>query len=463
MPSPDNPRGVRTRTNSGNHFEHSDVPPPYTPAYSRVSSFRSPQLEVLLYCPAVKTVSAAWASTRTLPAYGDHDVVGGKIIVDPSCLTFCARILSAHNLIEYQLSGTIIYDSMDEDVDHLERAGKRRHVFFLRSDVIHVSSSDLTSSRLGFRQMFKRRQTIDSMESETRAFPFAFELARSKQWGNILPPTFSPSDSTRAPFEIAYQVTAIWEPLKVTAKSSLLTIPIVIRPDPDFQSLDEVIEGRISWLEIPLKSHRPIPFQCAITLPTSLTFARTSSIPFFVVFTTVPRSKTLAREIATDATISISVLRQMTITEDSAVISTTPETLLNGLSEARSLRFKTKVLKRIKSKSSLWSQSSMTIDPPQKPLPSLPAHCFSDTRIVYNGMCIGFPKRPRHQLNEQKEHPTLHAHRALPDGLHKGTITLNRNMLASIDWGGVSLKYFLEVTVLLGQDELRTKMMIRIT
>ncbi|KAJ6603186.1 hypothetical protein DFH09DRAFT_899325 [Mycena vulgaris] len=293
------------------------------------------------------------------------------------------------------------------------------------------------------------------MESETRAFPFAFELARSKQLGNILPPTFYPSESTRTPFKIAYQVTATWEPLKLTGKSSLVTIPIVIRPDPDFQSLDGVTEGRISWLEMPLKSHRPIPFQCAITLPTSLTFARTSSMPFFVVFTTVPRSKTLAREIATDATISISVLRQMTITEDSAVISTTPETLLSGSSEARSLRFKTKVLKRIKLNSSLWSpQSSMTIDPPQKPLPSLPAHYFSDARIVYNGMCICFPKRPRHQLNEQKEYPTLDTHRALPDGLHKGTIILNRNMLTSIDWGGVSLKYFLEVTVLLGQDEL---------
>ncbi|KAJ7485863.1 hypothetical protein FB451DRAFT_1128128 [Mycena latifolia] len=450
------PQATLHGTHSGYRVADSDILPLYTPTYSRVSSFRSPQLEVLIYSPSVKTISAAWTSSRTIPAYGDHDVVTGKIIVDPSCGS--GRVIVT-------ISGSVIYNSMPEDVDelpHLERPGKRRHVFFVRSDVIHVTASDSGSVRSGFRQVFKRR-TVRS--DDRRAFPFTFELGRSLQLGEILPPTYSSSDSPRPPFEIAYQVTATWEPLKLTGKSSVLTVPIVIRPDPDFESLDGLPEARISWLEIPLKPHRPVPFQCAITLPTSLTFSRTSPIPFFVVFTTTPRSKTLAREVATDATISISVSRHMSIAEDSSVISTTLESLLSeGSSVARSARFKSKVLKRITSKTSLWSwQSSNSPDPPQKPLPRLPLQCaFSDTQILHTGMWIGFPKRPRHH-NGDKAHPSLEAHRALPDGLHKGAITLNRDMLASLDWGGISLQYFLEVSVLIGQDELRTKILLRIT
>lgn len=80
-------------------------------------------------------------------------------------------------------------------------------------------------------------------------------------------------------------------------------------------------------------------------------------------------------------------------------------------------------------------------------------------------MWIGFPKRPRHQLSggDKPGHPSLEDHHALPDGLHKGNIALNRNMLASVDWGGISLKYFLEVTVVFGQEELSTKLVLRIT
>ncbi|KAJ7701251.1 hypothetical protein B0H17DRAFT_1046295 [Mycena rosella] len=451
----------RTRVDSDTPSALRD-PPPYTPTHSRVSSFRSPQLEVLFYCPAVKTVSAAWSSNRTIPVYGDHDVVGGKIIVDPSCRS--GRVILT-------ISGTVVYNYTQEDIElpYLEHAGKRKHVFFFRSAVIEVTSSNSNSPRSGFSQVFKRRQTVPSLESDMRAFPFSFEFGRRVQAGDSLPPTFSSFDSSRMPFEISYQVTATWEPLKLTHQSSLLTIPIVIRPDPDFQSVDAHPESRISWLEIPLKSQRPVPFRCAITVPSALTFPRTAPIPFFVVFTTVPRSKTLAREIATDATISISVSRHMSITEGGSVISSTPESIVSDAgSGARPPRFKTNMIKRIKSRTSLWSlQSSKSSNsrdlPPEVSSPQPPRCTFSETRIIYNGMCIGFPKRPRLHRDSSKTHPSLEAHHALPDGLHKGAITLNRNMLASIDWGGISLKYYLEVSVLVGQDELRTKFVLRIT
>ncbi|KAJ7136729.1 hypothetical protein C8R44DRAFT_661566 [Mycena epipterygia] len=439
-----------------------NVPPPYIPSYSRVSSFRSPQLEVLLYSPSVKTVSTAWTTHRTIPVYGDHDVVGGKIMVDPSCRS--GRVILT-------ISGTFVRNTMPKDTDKLpyERPEQQRHIFFFESSIINVSSPDPAPSRSVFRRVFRRNRrnglSINSLDSATRTFPFAFDLALSQRSGEVIPSTCCSSDSTAMPFEITYQVAATWEPSKITEKSSLLTIPIVIEPDPDFRSQDDIPESQISWVEIPLKAHRPLPFQCAVTLPGSLSFSRTSSIPFFVVFTTIPRSTSLTREIATDATISVVVSSEMTVTEDDSCTST-PSTLESPVSDDSSKsRFKTKVLKRIKSSTSLFSsQSSESGYPSQKALPPLPmAPVFATTKLVYSGISLGFPKRPRHRLHDQKSHPSLDAHHSLPDGLHKGKIPLKRNMHATFDWSGISLKYFLEVSVLVGQDELRTKIMLRIT
>jgi len=57
-------------------------------------------------------------------------------------------------------------------------------------------------------------------------------------------------------------------------------------------------------------------------------------------------------------------------------------------------------------------------------------------------MCIGFPKRPRIQCDNQR-HPSLETVAALPDGLHKTRISLDKDMIPSIDWAGVSVKVFL--------------------
>ncbi|KAG6893611.1 hypothetical protein C0992_009327, partial [Termitomyces sp. T32_za158] len=46
-----------------------------------------------------------------------------------------------------------------------------------------------------------------------------------------------------------------------------------------------------------------------------LTFSPSSFIPHSVVFTTMPYAPVLAQEISTDATISVSILRQVNVTE----------------------------------------------------------------------------------------------------------------------------------------------------
>ncbi|KAJ7778284.1 hypothetical protein B0H16DRAFT_1659395 [Mycena metata] len=446
------------------------MPPPSTcqvlsaPSYSHVSSYRSLQMELLLYSPYVKVVPSAWSANHTLPVFGEHDVVGGKIILDPSCQS--GRIMLT-------IEGAFTYNSTEKYGDDSQSYGrlpeKRRHVFFSSSKVIQVSSADSNPPRSAFREVFviKRRPSgsnIKSMVLEPRAYPFLFDLPRSQRSGEEMPPTFCSSDPKSAPFEVCYRVCATWESSDITENPSFLEIPIVLHPDPDFHSLDGLGDDSSSWLEMPLKSDRPISFRCAVTLPTSVTFSRASSIPYFVVFTTTPRSSSLAREVAADATIAISVFSQVTITEATVMPITPPQTPQSDES-GDSLPFQqrgngsTKLLRRVRSRTSPWSRAFDE----EKPLPRLPTQTtFSETQTIHTGICIGFPKRPRHQQSSHKMHPSLQSQEALPDGLHKSKIPLRRDMLPSIDWAGVSVKYYMDISVLFGQDELRARVPLRI-
>ncbi|KAF8145388.1 hypothetical protein K438DRAFT_2098061 [Mycena galopus ATCC 62051] len=387
----------------------------------------SPELEVLLYSTHIRTEPTSWASSRSIPIYGDYDVVGGKIIIGANCPE--GRVVLA-------LLGTFVSNPMQQDA-HSARPEKQRHVFFSASKIIHVASESDTS-RKGIQQIFRQsRSSSTSVDSQTRTFPFSFDLGRNRP-GEILPTTIYPSDSK-------------------------LVIPLILQRDPDFHSLDG---DQGSWIEIPLKSHRPVPVRCAVTLPSSLTFSRASSIPFFVVFTTTPRSPVLAREVAGDATIAVSVSSEVSVVKESLSAKTETETVLSDRSsDSRSNRLTAKMFLRSRktSLSSLQSSDSR-ISVPSKALPPAPSRTiFSDVQMVYNGMSIGFPKRPRHSSSSTKSHPSLDEVRSIPDGLYKDKIPLGREILTSFNWGGISVKYYFEVSVLLGQDELRARILLHIT
>nr|GAT52931.1 predicted protein [Mycena chlorophos] len=466
----------RTRSSSSRARAVSDAFPPSsmpalqipttTPSYSHVSSYRSLQMELLLFSPSVKVIPTPWSTNHTLPVFGDHDVVGGKVILDPSCQT--GRLVLT-------IEGAFTYCSTVKTESYAPTPEKKRHVFYSSSKVIQVPGSD-HQPRSALREVFvlKRRpsgSSIKSMVLEPRTYPFAFELPRSKRSGEEIPPTFCASDPKSTPFEVVYKVSAVWESSDPSENPSFLDVPIVLHADPDFHSLDVKADNSTSWLEMPLKSDRPVSFRCAVTLPTSVTFSRAASIPYFVVFTTTPRSATLAREIAADATISITVFSQITITETPALPITPPQTPSEESSDAASSlsgRTGAKLLRRVRSKTSPWTtpRTSIVEDTDsrdkEKALPRLPTQTtFSSTQTIYNGICIGFPKRPRHQQGREK-HPPLNAHQALPDGLQKSKIPLNRDMLPSIDWAGVSVKYYMDISVLWGQDELRGRVPLRI-
>ncbi|KAJ7269848.1 hypothetical protein C8J57DRAFT_1180920 [Mycena rebaudengoi] len=461
MTPPSSLRSTRSRAMS-------DAPPPSSyaptasPSYSHVSSYRSLQMEVQIYSPSVKVIPGLWSEKHTLPVFGDHDVVGGKVILTPNCQS---------GRLALTIEGAFTYNSMQKGDSYGRPPERRKHVFFSSSKVIHVSPSDANPPRSAFREVFviKRRPSgsnIKSMEFQPRTYPFTFDLPRSQRSGEEMPPTFCSSELNCAPFEVVYQVSATWESTDITENPSFLEIPIVLHPDPDFHSSDAQSSNQTSWLEMPLKSDRIMTFRCAVTLPASVTFSRASSIPYFVVFTTTPRSSNLAREIASDATISISVFSQITITEAAVLPITPPQTPLSDESSLDSLpsQPRTRLLRRVRSRTSPWSARTDDRESREKPLPRLPTQTvFSDTQVVNTGICIGFPKRPRHTQSTGKlRHPSLDAHQALPDGLHKAKIPLNRDMLPSIDWAGVSVKYYMDVSVLFEQDELRARIPLRI-
>lgn len=176
-----------------------------------------------------------------------------------------------------------------------------------------------------------------------------------------------------------------------------------------------------------------------------MSFARGSSIPYFVVFTTTPRSPELAREISADATISVSLIRQITVNEPVSLPPTPPLTPTSEDSDWTSARPK---IMRLVHKGSArlqrhrWpSDGSLALGQDKnESTASAGVKHFSDSRTLHHDMSLGFPKRPRHQYDNRRNHPSLETIASLPDGLHKTRIPLAGDMPPSLDWRGLTVK-----------------------
>ncbi|KAH7923436.1 hypothetical protein BV22DRAFT_1106086 [Leucogyrophana mollusca] len=450
------------------------------PPHSHVSSFRSLLLEMHIYSPLVRMVrQLGTESIVSRPVFGDHNRVEGKVMLDPSCGPNGRLSISIEGAFEYSSSRA----EVDDEFPRPPKMAKHRHVFLSSSAIIPISPS--SEPRSALREAFgvrKRPSATNLNAAASRSCEFSFEIPRGNRPGEEMPPTFSSttivdSDQTRRSFmekaDVTYRVTAVWESMDPSESSAILEAPILFQPDVDFQSLDGSSIEPESWLEMPLKWERPIPFQCHVTLPMPHTFSRCSSIPYYVVFTTTPRSSTLAREIAADATIAVSLVRKITINPQRSTLPPTPpetpppsdEDTASPITPSGS---RSKLLKRAaKSFPQSKVRAPRTPDEPfaaavkYKPLPQLPTESFSESRIIQTQICIGFPKRPRSRRNGTSS-STPEPQPNLPDGLYKGKIQLSKDMLPGVDWPGVSVKYYLDVSVLFGQDDVRARIPIRL-
>ena len=164
----------------------------------------------------------------------------------------------------------------------------------------------------------------------------------------------------------------------------------------------------------------------------------------------------MAKEIAADASVSVSLLRQISISDQTSFLPTPPLTPSSDESESNFPSFPKgpRILRRIARSQPRLSRTrknsegttaaagaTAPISSREKPLPEIPAatKSFSNTRTIQNDISIGFPKRPR-QLWDKEGHPSLETISALPDGLHKSKLSLQSDMLPCIDWAGISVK-----------------------
>jgi len=394
--------------------------------------------------------------------------------------------------MKHKMEGSLVYISPTIEPSKMtSQTGMHRHTFFLTSLLLPVDAAiprRRSNSRLreaiaaSVRSRRERRPSQTSFSGALRPFPFSFEVPPPSRPGEELPSTFCSIveglNGVRARAfveraEIMYKLTATWES---NAGDEQITVnaPIVFQPEHDFESLDGRSLEPESWIEIPLRSERPIPFTCAVALPDMPSFSRSASIPYYVVFTTTPRSPTLAHEIVVDATIAVSLLREVNI--DVPPASPSSPSVLSPASASSSSSFsdeassfilghKTKLMKRmvssappILSRKQLRAPLPLQVERPPGP----PQEGYSETRTLYMDVSAGFPKRPRIRVNPGQQHPSLTAHTLLPDGLYKAKLQLNEHMIPSIEWADLSVKYFLEVSVLFGQDETRTRIPVRL-
>ncbi|KAG6377543.1 Vps16, C-terminal region-domain-containing protein [Boletus reticuloceps] len=423
-------------------------------SHTHVSTFRSLLLDMRIYSPSVKVVKTpGLATSQFRPVFGEEDKVEGKVMLDPSCSQNGRLTISLEGAFEY----SSVKDNADNEDAHNPIVRKHRPVFLSSSATILLSPIPDSRSTIREALTIRKRPSTSSLNSPAcRSCEFGFELPRGSQFGEQMPSTFSsttPTGDLRRPpsmeeFEVAYRITAVWEACdgsgnqamyvdhsmqnRPSTRSSRLEAPVLFQPDTDFQSIDSSALEPQPWLELPLMSERPIPFNCAVTLPYSQSFSRRSSITYFVVFATNTGSPCLIKEIAADATIVVSLTRKITFslhpTPQTPTLPDTPPTS-DDSDNAYPFTPRSKLLRR-SIKTPIQSHIRNESFPANRSASEFPREAFSVSRTLQTQVSIGFPKRPR--ANDMAQN--------LPDGLYKGKVQLSKDMLPNVNWPGISVK-----------------------
>lgn len=461
--------------------------PPVPVTHRHESVFRTVQLELRLYSPEVKLYKLqGHKMVASVPVFRDHDQIIGSISLNP-------RSCSIPGRITLSFEGTFLFSQPNSD-NRLGNSNQKR-VFFTSTHILHTSESPgpsgpksvpfIRDALANSVRRGERKQCPQAYRRTPRSFPFKFEIPCLTTHGQELPPSFNLSSTLQnadhgktnsEQAEVSYTISALWE-AHDHSDSALLEAPMVFHHDEDFHSLDGVSLDSRSWLELPLRTDRTcMPFQCAITLPTPTSCPRSSSIPYFVVFTTQPRCRALSREIAADASITVSLLRVVTINicrpysitsgSESAATNTGSTCQWFSLSddEESPVSPTSRLMKRVVNSAPPALARSASGIRLKKPLhrngAAVRRPATSETRTLQTDMSIGFPKRPRCRGSDHQSSSV--SRDSLPDGLYKGKVQLDTNMLPSIDWAGLNIRYYLDVSVLFGQDELRARVPVRI-
>ncbi|TDL22765.1 hypothetical protein BD410DRAFT_788078 [Rickenella mellea] len=529
-----------------------------SPLHTHVSTFKSPEIQININSSSVRNLRRADQASTSLPVFGDHDHITGSVTLDPqNCAADSGRLtISIEGSFEY-----ISPMSATKRGHSQITPGKHRHIFYRDSAVIPLyTASEPVSApappRSGFRSAFaaslRRATSVETLSKlasppelrshssptspspSPKTFNFDFELPRPEKPGEELPSTFSASNVVSGGVRgrvysenasVNYCVHALWEAFDGSGTQAKLEAPILFQPDTDFQSLDGFSIAPDSWSETALSKVDNLPIECAVTIPNPATFPRSSSMPYFVVFTTKPRSRTLAAEFMSDATIAVSLVRRVAFprpspqqllpsiqtqnlpmtpapgspTEPSSANVTQASSVPSSPVHARDAngrdRGRSRLLKRVVRSappilsSFLVNRTDADVSDPhaglwtnEKPLPTVPVPplqlgfpapaayagsefatmSLSDSRTLHTDISVGFPKRPKGRTHSPNSHPSLESFKSLPDGLYKGSIPLQKGWFPTLQWHGLTIEYFIQVSVIFDSNEFRTRVPVRI-
>jgi hypothetical protein len=174
-------------------------------------------------------------------------------------------------------------------------------------------------------------------------------------------------------------------------------------------------------------------------MPNPVTFQRSGVLPYFIVFTTTPRSIGLSKLIASHSRITVSFLRCISVSETPETPPTPPLTPSSDDSDGASGPKKSRVLRRIHS-ANKFSPKSEQASSNNAQSGHLLQVVYSDTTTIMKKEFLGFPKRPRARVAPNTTHPSLEDQIGLPDGLLKDGFNLSAGMLPSTDWMGLNIK-----------------------
>lgn len=88
---------------------------------------------------------------------------------------------------------------------------------------------------------------------------------------------------------------------------------------------------------------------------------------------------------------------------------------------------------------SVHSDKQLTTDGPE-----IAPQRVTDSRTLHTDVSVGFPKRPKGR-SRAGSHPSLETVSALPDGLYKGNIPLQKGWFPSIHWRGLRIEVSLHM------------------
>jgi len=322
------------------------------------------------------------------------------------------------------------------------------------------------------------RAEVSPTQNITRSFSFQIPTRVDQE----IPPSFyasvlneaGRSDGVRErasveSAEVEYRISAVWE--SSTGRRTCAETPFLFLPDPSYATPRRPLQ----WSESPLVATRPLPFKCALSLPHPRTFARgpDGSIPFHVTFATDPPSRSLGRDIASEADIQVSLARSLSF-EPSRGIRTTFSTAPNsssGTATSSSTTTTTTTATTMSSKRSTGSgllsglKRVATVparkppkeeviaveadEPPvrtrEKPLPAPPPEAsVQDISVLQTVKLHGFT--PAASLSSRSKKHVKEGSVSgpgilfTPDGSCKGRLDLSREALPTIRYGGASVK-----------------------